>query len=166
MQTIVLNSDYMYLGSITVQKAIKLILRQRVEVMKESDVVIRSTFKTIVVPLVVKLIDYVSKRYGSKITFSKPKVFYRDDYICQYCNGYTENPTCDHILPESRGGKSTFENCVCSCERCNQKKDNRTPEEANMKLLRKPYHPIVFDFLKKRMNRLNIQEQLHNYGIL
>ena len=47
----------------------------------------------------------------------------------------------DHVLPKSRGGGTSWENLVISCIPCNAKKDNKTPKEAGMHLLRKPYRP-------------------------
>lgn len=60
---------------------------------------------------------------------------------CAYCGRKTSELTLDHVLPRSRGGQSTWENLVSACQPCNHRKSDRTPEEAGMKLLRKPARP-------------------------
>lgn len=70
-------------------------------------------------------------------------IYWRDLYRCQYC--YDTFPhsklTLDHVVPKSRGGEKTWQNLVTSCERCNQKKGNKTPSEARMKLFKVPSVP-------------------------
>ncbi len=67
----------------------------------------------------------------------------RDDFTCQYCGvtSSTNELNLDHVLPRSRGGTSTWENIVTSCYACNQRKAGRTPEEARMRLSRRPARP-------------------------
>ncbi len=79
----------------------------------------------------------------NKVHFSRRMLYKRDDYTCQYCGckPKTSELTLDHVQPKSRGGKTTFDNCVVACVECNSHKADRTPEEANMKLLRKPKRP-------------------------
>ena len=69
----------------------------------------------------------------------------RDKQVCQYCGVLKFNLTIDHIIPKGRGGQDLWENLVTACKPCNQKKGNKTPEEANMVLKRNP----------KRLNRLH-----------
>jgi len=74
-------------------------------------------------------------------TFSKRNVFKRDKHTCQYCGKQGRYMTIDHVLPKSRGGKSVWKNVVTACEACNKRKADKTPEEAGMRLLVKPYRP-------------------------
>lgn len=76
-------------------------------------------------------------------------LFQRDRNICLYCGRQfpARELTRDHILPVSRGGASLWENCVTACRSCNQRKDDRTPEEAGMKLLAVPYTPNLAEYL-------------------
>jgi len=79
-----------------------------------------------------------------EVVFSRANLLIRDRYTCQYCGKSVKNPkdrTIDHILPRSRGGKTTWDNVVLCCRKCNLKKGDRTPEEAGMKLLAKPRAP-------------------------
>jgi len=75
----------------------------------------------------------------NQLNFNQRNLFRRDD-CCQYC-GTSSADTIDHVLPKSRGGKSNWNNCVRCCFKCNQKKKDQTPEEANMRLLREPCKP-------------------------
>lgn len=78
-----------------------------------------------------------------RVSFSRRNLLQRDKHQCQYC-GKTptrQDLTIDHVMPRSRGGKDTWENLVAACVRCNVRKGNRTPEEANMPLLTKPRAP-------------------------
>ena len=82
---------------------------------------------------------------------SKKAILLRDDYVCQYCGTRCgkNSATVDHIIPESRNGELSFTNCVAACEKCNiVKKRNRTPDEAGMRLLRKPCEPSYFSMLR------------------
>ncbi|MEM7167746.1 MAG: HNH endonuclease [Planctomycetota bacterium] len=73
------------------------------------------------------------------VTFSRLNLYRRDQYSCQYCGAQpgSKELTIDHIIPRSRDGRSTWENCAVACVECNKKKAARTPAEAGMKL-RKP----------------------------
>jgi len=89
----------------------------------------------------------VLKRYGErpprKIVFSRPNLAKRDAHTCQYCGVSLamDDLTIEHILPSSRGGPTSWENCVAACETCNARKADRTPQEAGMKLRSTPMRP-------------------------
>jgi 5-methylcytosine-specific restriction endonuclease McrA len=76
-------------------------------------------------------------------------LFQRDHNLCLYCGDVFQVSmlTRDHIVPTSRGGDNIWENCVTACRDCNQQKDDRTPEEAGMKLLAVPYTPNYAEYL-------------------
>ncbi len=75
--------------------------------------------------------------------FHKKQVLIRDKYTCLYCGCQKKNDlTIDHIIPSSRGGNTSYLNCVAACFQCNQRKGDKTPEEARMPLLAKPTHPV------------------------
>jgi 5-methylcytosine-specific restriction endonuclease McrA len=94
------------------------------------------------VPEVVTLVRYDGVPVNI-VTFTRRNVFKRDRLTCQYCGIQpgTEELTIDHVLPRSQGGTSTWENCVLACVACNARKADRTPDEAGMKLRRKPSRP-------------------------
>jgi 5-methylcytosine-specific restriction endonuclease McrA len=152
-QTVVLNADYTYLNTVNWKRAIRLLVQEKAETLKEADRTVYNADRTcsIRVPLVLRLVNMVKTVYRNKIPWSKKNMFIRDNFKCQYC-GSTENLTMDHVIPKSRGGKTNFLNCVTSCHYCNAvKKKNRTPEEAGMKLRKAPYNPTIMDFLIYKM---------------
>lgn len=98
-------------------------------------------------PSVIRLSAYLRVPF-KRIELSRKNILRRDGFQCQYCGGKTPPLTVDHIIPRSRGGPDQWDNLVSACVRCNNKKGNRTPEEARMPLLsipRKPHHVL---FLK------------------
>ena len=100
------------------------------------------------IPRVILLIAYdrVPKR---GVRFSRRNVMMRDKYQCQYCGimTRTENLNLDHVMPRTQGGRTTWENVATSCIECNRRKGGRTPEQAHMKLLRRPYRPTTLPFM-------------------
>ena len=100
------------------------------------------------VPRVVLLIDFEGVP-RHEVRFTRKNIFYRDRNKCQYCGHRftTRDLNLDHVVPLSRGGKSTWENVVCCCIPCNSRKGGRTPEEAHMRLIHVPsrprWHPLV-----------------------
>lgn len=94
------------------------------------------------VPEVVALVEY-DRMPSQHVPFSRRNLFKRDRYTCQYCGcqpGGNEL-TIDHVIPRSRGGVSSWTNCVLACVACNHRKADRTPEQAGMKLKKKPVKP-------------------------
>lgn len=112
------------------------------------DEVIRSAKQAFKVPEVVVLTKY-DKLPAQKVTFSRRTIYKRDNYQCQYCGAApgSEELTIDHILPRSKGGQTTWTNCVLACLPCNTKKGNRTLKECGMKLAREPFKP-KYQFFK------------------
>ena len=95
-----------------------------------------------------------------RVRFSRHNIYLRDSNRCQYCQGgFTRaDLNLDHVIPRSRGGTTTWENVVCSCVNCNLRKGGRTPEEANMKLLRAPARPRWSPFLRLGTKRPSHQD--------
>jgi hypothetical protein len=95
-------------------------------------------------PAVMRLLKMVRvKDTHRAVKFSRINIFTRDGYACQYCNHKfrTEDLTFDHVVPIAKGGRKTWENIVTACWRCNNRKSGRTPDEAGMRLIRKPVKP-------------------------
>ncbi len=104
---------------------------------------IRSPSLSIVAPDAIYLTTY-DRLPKLEVVFNRANLFMRDEYTCQYCGKSVKNPrdrTIDHVLPRSRGGKTVWTNVVLCCRKCNLKKGDRTPEEAGMRLLKKPQAP-------------------------
>ncbi len=103
---------------------------------------IRTVRTPLQVPRVIRLVrfDGVPR---SVVRFNRRNLFARDSHQCQYCGKRfpSSQLSIDHVLPRSRGGRTVWDNVVCCCLRCNAKKGGRTPEEARMRLIRKPSRP-------------------------
>lgn len=136
---LVLNASYEFLNVASLRRAVKLIYKGKAEVVETyPDREIRSVSGRVNVPSIIRMRYFIVRPFR-QAPLTKKNVLLRDRYVCQYC-GDVGN-TVDHILPASRGGKSTWENCVCACSQCNSRKKNRTPAEARMQLLSAPKRP-------------------------
>lgn len=136
---LVLNADYRPLSYFPLslwpwQEAIKACFLNRVEIVAEYDEVVRSPSQEIRIPSVVVLRDYV--RPALYPAFTRFNLFLRDEFSCQYC-GASGDMTFDHVIPRSKGGRTTWENVVASCPPCNLAKASKSLKEARM-TLRKP----------------------------
>ena len=96
----------------------------------------------IAVPKIIRLLGY-DRLPRQDVKFNRRNIFARDSNKCQYCNKKfaTSELSLDHVIPRSQDGKTTWDNIVCCCVKCNVKKGGRTPEQAHMKLLTKPVRP-------------------------
>jgi 5-methylcytosine-specific restriction endonuclease McrA len=142
MKTLLLNASYEVLSFITEKKMMKLIVKEKVEVISTWDSLITWSSGKIKHPSIVRLKKHVRRNYFNS-NFSRKALVKRDRSVCQYCGRKltASQITIDHVLPRAQGGITSFTNCVVSCQDCNNKKAAYTPEQANMKLLRKPTHP-------------------------
>ena len=151
---IVLNRYFDYCREVDVEKAIRWLFKNKIQVVVEKDDVYRSVSVEIKIPVVVRLLEFggypIKKEH---IPYGSDEVFKRDNHICQYYHYNedgkkfkyicTENEmTIDHVIPRSKGGSTDFLNCITSCKNCNTiiKKD-RTVKEAGLELIRKPFIP-------------------------
>jgi len=159
---ILLNSDYSFLNIIGWKKAIRLLTKGKVEVLKATEKILRSAGRTweLYIPKVLRLVKLVRSVYKTKVPYSKKNIIYRDKYICQYCGVKDSKMTIDHVIPSSRGGKSSFNNCVTSCKSCNSLKNNMTPREAKMTLKRQPFQPTIMEFITIKMQLLGVDKIL------
>jgi 5-methylcytosine-specific restriction endonuclease McrA len=121
----------------------------------DSEVGIRTVREPVRVPEIVVLSHYKGMLVRTP-SFSRRNLMRRDRFQCQYCGIKPGLPelSIDHVLPRSRGGRSTWENCVLACRRCNRKKRNRTPQQAGMLLLRTPHVPRWSPFVEVPKNHL------------
>ena len=117
-------------------------LRIALEDLEDNDDWIAAVNFSIQVPRVIRLLHYdrVPKNH---VKFSRRNIFLRDGNLCQYCEKSfnSHHLSLDHVTPRSRGGKTTWENIVCACRKCNVRKGGRTPQEAGMALYRNPAKP-------------------------
>lgn len=106
----------------------------------------------LMVPRVVRLYRY-DRVPKQTLRFNRKNLFARDHHRCQYCSRQlpTHQLSFDHVVPKSRGGDTSWLNVVCCCLKCNSFKGNRTPHEADMKLIRKPTQPFFSPVLSVKM---------------
>ena len=142
-RVLVLNRNYEVLNYVNWKKALCLVVTDQAEIVHESERIVRTVYLEFMVPSVIRLIhSAVRPKSGAK--FSRVNVLKRDRYTCQYCGKIfsRHNLTIDHVIPKSLGGRTKWENVVAACKRCNNKKDDRLPEQAGMRLIRKPEEPL------------------------
>lgn len=151
LSCIVYNASYEVLSIINIQEAIVHVLDGKAVIMEaHPDREIRTVSTAFPAPAAIRLNYYVKtpRRWTDKSTLNKHNLYIRDGYTCQYCGRHRndlhakEYLTKDHILPRTRGGENTWENLVTACNTCNNRKDNRTPDEAGMRLLSEPRVPL------------------------
>lgn len=138
-RVLLLNFSYEPLGTVGVARAMCLWFRNSVTIEEyDGDNVLHSPRQDWAVPSVIRLRHYVNVRRKRRETAMKrARIYIRDRFRCQYCGEQKSalNLTLDHILPRAQGGETTPQNLVSACVKCNQRKGNRTPEQARMPLL-------------------------------
>jgi len=141
--TLLLNQSYEPLQIVGWQRAITLLWQGKVEVLEEHDQEIRSISFSMKIPSVMRMLSMVRLKRRTPVKFTRLNIFTRDAFTCQYCavKFDTEELTFDHVVPVAQGGRKSWENIATACVSCNSKKEGRTPEQAKMKLLRKPRQP-------------------------
>lgn len=148
---ILLNADYTFLNLVNWKRAVCLMAKGKVEVIKDSESAVRvASGAEMRIPAVMRLVKLIRTIYRAGVAFTKRNVLVRDGFRCAYCGGQKERLSIDHIIPKSRGGKTSFENCVAACRGCNLKKGGRTPSEAAMYLKVKAYQPTISEFLRMK----------------
>lgn len=135
MRVLVIDQSYFPCSFVSRQKALKMVFLGKAMFLLEQEVL--------------QLFRSVVKYLPHEISYSHRRIHQRDDNVCQYCgcSCHGRNKTIDHILPVSRGGGTSYLNCVTACLECNQKKGSKTPAEAGMTLLRKPSNVLYKDVL-------------------
>lgn len=159
--TLVLNRNWQPVQVATVARALVLLYRETARVVDPDDyqtynwdswarlqprpdeLFVQGVGFELRVPEVVTLVKF-DRQPRTVVTFSRRNIFRRDRYTCQYCGVQpgSDELTVDHVQPRSRGGVSSWENCVLSCMKCNTVKADRTPPEAHMKLRKPPIRPV------------------------
>ena len=136
---LILNASYEPVSICSARRAITLVVKGAAVVEECSAYTIRTPRINVPVPSVVRLRTYRRVPHVKR-SVSRKGIILRDSSTCQYCGRRSEprELTLDHVIPRSRGGASTWENLVAACFRCNNKKGNRTPQEAGMQLIRAP----------------------------
>ncbi|MFA5023351.1 MAG: HNH endonuclease [Patescibacteria group bacterium] len=150
---LLLDNNYVALAIIPGRKAIKLLTNEKVEpvhITSNPDKILYGK-GWFIMPSIIRLLTKIPWRaHSARIAFSRKNLLLRDDCRCQYCGiKISKNiATIDHVIPRSRNGTTDFSNCVICCKKCNGIKANRTPEEAGMRLIKKPATLSFFSLYK------------------
>ena len=168
---ILLNADYTFLQKITWKKAAFLMAKEIVDPVRDNTgkiiKLVRTVSQRYLIPAVLVLKKMIRRKYKRCVTWSRKQMWLRDDQKCQYCAIHlsTSKYEVDHVIPRDKGGKTSFENCVTSCRKCNQKKGNQTPRQAGMSLLKLPKALTVSEAVHNIEKEHNIHETLVELGI-
>ena len=147
---LVLNADFRPLSYFPLslwswQDTVKAVFLDRVSVLSEYSTVVRSPNHQMRLPSVIALKDYIPT--SRRPAFTRFNVFLRDGFACQYCSHRYPAPdlTFDHVIPRSRGGRTTWENVVTACGTCNLRKGSRLPRECAMHPRMSPRQPTTWE---------------------
>ena len=156
---LVLNASYEPINVCAARRALVLLLKGVAAEEEPSALAVHSTTRVVSVPSVIRLLEYRRIPRQTR-SLSRKNILARDRHTCQYCTRtYPANDlTLDHVVARSRGGKSTWENLVACCRRCNNRKGDRMPEEAGMKLMGRP-RPFTPHTSRSLMRQLGGRQQ-------
>lgn len=147
---LVLNADFRPLSYFPLsvwswQDAVKAVFMDRVSVLSEYEMQVRSPSLAMRLPSVIALKEYIPA--ARRPAFTRFNVFLRDRFECQYCgDGFpTQDLTFDHVIPRSKGGRTTWENVVTACSCCNLRKGSRLPRECAMWPMNPPRQPTSWE---------------------
>lgn len=156
-EVLVLNSAYQALNITSMRRALKMLLLCKADVVENNGRMVNTPRFSMMAPSVIRLRYYV-RVPDPQVALTKKNILWRDQFTCQYCGRkQTADMTVDHVVPRSMGGRSTWENLVCACRECNNKKNNRHPQAARMTLLKSPARPRYKPWL--RINRSSIPRE-------
>jgi 5-methylcytosine-specific restriction endonuclease McrA len=136
---LVLNATFEPINVTAVRRALVLMLKGVAQAEETTAAEVHSSSRAVCVPSVIRLLSYRHIPQQSR-ALSRKNILLRDRNTCQFCgNSFPASElTLDHVMPRSRGGRSSWENLVACCYACNNSKGDRTPEEAGLKLQRRP----------------------------
>jgi 5-methylcytosine-specific restriction endonuclease McrA len=159
-----LNQGYEPIKIVSWQRAMTLITLDKVDVIEEYDAVVRASSMVVQAPAVVRL-RKAYRRHAKPVKFSRVNIYARDGYRCQYCGTKCgiDQLTYDHVIPRSRGGRTTWDNIVSCCYLCNADKANRTPSEAGMRLRAVPARPTWISAVQIRISTKSIPDAWRDY---
>ncbi|WP_415623399.1 HNH endonuclease, partial [Mycobacterium simiae] len=140
-RVLLLNSTYEPLTALPMRRAIVMVICGKADVVHHDPAgpVIHSATQSIVVPSVIQLRSYVRVPYRARVPMTRAALMHRDRFCCAYCGAKAD--TVDHVVPRSRGGEHSWENCVACCSTCNHRKGDKLLTELGWALRRAPLPP-------------------------
>ena len=151
-RVLLLDKSFRPLRALNWRRAILLGLAGRVEVLETYDRMIHTPSQQFPMPAVVRAPNWV-ERAPQTVTLTRRNVLLRDGNTCVYCGvaGQARDLTIDHVLPRSRGGRTSWDNLVAACGPCNRRKGDRTPAEAGMPMSLLPRVPSALSLGRRGM---------------
>lgn len=133
-RVLLLNATYEPLTALPARRAIVLLICDKADAVHENPEgpVVHSSGSEVTLPSVIRLRNYVRVPYRARVPMTRAALMHRDRYRCAYCGAKAE--TIDHVIPRSRGGAHSWENCVASCAPCNHRKADRLLSELGWTL--------------------------------
>jgi 5-methylcytosine-specific restriction endonuclease McrA len=148
-QVLVLNQNFEPVSVCTVRRAVVMLYLGKAEIIETADgFVLRSQSSHIPVPSVIRL-DFYVRVPSKRIMLTRKNIIKRDGGRCQYCGKKKPQMTVDHIITKIFGGRDTWENLVCACLECNNRKGHQTPEHSGLNLVRRPRRPNHITFIQQ-----------------
>lgn len=170
-QVLALNKYYMPHAVISLKRALKALVKGRANIVDiENGIFIDYDIETwaelsqikeefekshkingiFIAPKVIRFVNY-DKAYINHPKLTRRNLLARDDFIDQYTGEKlrSDDFTIDHVVPKSKGGKTTWSNCVVCSHKINVRKGDKSLEESGLKLIRKPIKPLFVPNLRK-----------------
>jgi len=149
MKVLALSHTYEPLGVVNWEKAITLLCAGKVKSLSDYDQEVRSPSTSFRVPSVI-VFNHNKRNRVKSVRFSRKNVWVRDEGKCQYCMKQVNSQefTLDHVTPRTRGGTTVWTNVVTCCYPCNQKKGDKTPQQAGMKLIKPVVKPDSLPYIQ------------------
>lgn len=140
-RVLLLNNTFEPLTALPLRRAVVLIVCGKAEVVHgdAAGTVLHSSSTSVEVPSVIRLSAFVKVPYRGRVPMSRSALMLRDNHRCAYCG--TRAETIDHVVPRSRGGAHSWENCVACCAKCNRRKADKTLSELGWRLPTAPRAP-------------------------
>ena len=140
-RVLLLNATFEPLTAVPLRRAVVLVVCGKAEVVHEdpAGLILHAATMSMEMPSVIRLSTYVRVPYRARVPLTRAGLMYRDHYRCAYCGGKAD--TIDHVMPRSRGGAHSWQNCVACCAKCNHRKADRTLVELGWGLRVDPRAP-------------------------
>ncbi len=148
-RVLMLNASYEPLRLVSIRRAIILLLQEKAEIVEALEQQLRASDRAFDVPLVIRLLRYVTLPRRLRLPCTRRSVLIRDRETCQYCGAQPGRAhlTIDHVVPRAQGGVTEWGNVVTACYDCNHRKGSRTPQQAGMILAAPPRQPLYLAFV-------------------
>lgn len=151
-KVLLLSSSYQPISFCSMKKAIIMMFLEKAEIVQNrNDTFVMGVSNNFRCPSIIRLKEH--RPLKVKVQLNRKNIMKRDGFRCVYC-GSISDLTIDHVIPKSRGGKTTWENLVTACSSCNNKKDDKLLHEAGMRLRTSPKMPNRIVFLRQEVKMI------------